>query len=232
MRWAPLLLGAALLDSARSELHNSPDLFVGCPRQYVRGLLLHFDKSYDVYNNLGGFAGGEQLGGGGGVACTSVNGDNIPYGEYPPGGCPCGCGCSCTNAEQVAPPGTRQELRYRDVATLVGSDGREKKLDLVVTNLTEYTPWNSRNTGFHDGGHFAQISMYQDTETTFKYELQDPQQPRSPDIHPGGGFEPIAVEDGASALAALPLFSLSSLSPALSLPLEVSGMVACRARHA
>ena len=56
LRPARLLLGAALLHSARSE-----DLFRACPTEHVRGVLFHFESSYEIYNNLGGYPGGDGV---------------------------------------------------------------------------------------------------------------------------------------------------------------------------
>ena len=181
LRPARLLLGAALLHSVRSE-----DLFRACPTEHVRGVLFHFESSYEIYNNLGGYPGGD------GVDCLE-SASSLPPDHF----CPCGCGCRCSNPEQAAPAGTPQELRYGDVATFVGSDGMARSLDLVVTNLTEYTPWTSLSNGQHVGGHFAQISLRQDTSTRFEYELRD-----------SSTGQPFSVANGAAgahvALAAPP----------------------------
>ena len=51
-------------------------------------------------------------------------------------------------------------------------------LDVVVTNITEYTPWSSRSNGHHKGGTFAQISLLQDTATTFRYSFKKHDSPQ------------------------------------------------------
>ena len=90
--------------------------------------------------------------------------------------CPCGCGCRCDNGDVVAPPGTAQELRYSRVGQIFDGSGLAPaaEIDIVVTNTTKYTPWNSGDNGHFAGGTFAQISLLQGMDTTFRYSFVRP----------------------------------------------------------
>ena len=146
-----------------------PGAAASCPDgTYPRGLYLDFALGDETVNNLGGFPGGEDVGGG--VTCDP-DAPNQPMQDY----CPCGCGCRCDNGDVVAPPGTAQELRYSRVGQIFDGSGLAPaaEIDIVVTNTTKYTPWSSYNTGHHEGGTFAQISLLQGTDTTFRYSFRD-----------------------------------------------------------
>jgi len=139
------------------------------PSEHPQGMYLDFSGSTEVVNNLGGYPGGEDLGPrGAGVDCIS-GAANLPLQSD----CPCGCGCRCTNGGEVAPLNTPEELRYGNVGRIYDGTGKDPVVvDLVVTNITKYTPWSARSNGFHEGGTFAQISLFQDTTTTFRYAFK------------------------------------------------------------
>ena len=147
-----------------------PGAAASCPDgTYPRGLYLDFALGDETVNNLGGFPGGEDVGGG--VTCDP-DARNQPMQDY----CPCGCGCRCDNGDVVAPPGTAQELRYSRVGQIFDGSGLAPaaEIDIVVTNTTKYTPWNSGDNGHFAGGTFAQISLLQGMDTTFRYSFVRP----------------------------------------------------------
>lgn len=69
---------------------------------YPKGIRFNFADSVETVNNLGGIAGGSNL------ICSQNANSGGPDAA-------CGFGCGCTNADAVAPPGTPQELRFRNV---------------------------------------------------------------------------------------------------------------------
>ena len=70
------------------------------------------------------------------------------------------------------PPGSPAQLRYSRVAKVYDGKGATPiEADLVVTNLTRYTPWRSTGNGRCRGGTFGQINMADDQECSFKYEF-------------------------------------------------------------
>ena len=177
MRCAGMLaLLVPVVLARRPHSPESPE----CPSGSVpRGLLLDFSHDDEVVNNLGGYPGGRDIGGG--VNCDPRARFDLPMydGEI----CPCGCGCRCDNEDEVAPPGTPEELRYSRVGFIYTGDGSEPvEVDVVVTNLTMYTPWRTEDTGHHtlnsltesSNSAFAQISMLEGTSTTFRYSFMEP----------------------------------------------------------
>ena len=82
------------------------------------------------------------------------DGDGIP-------GYRCGTGCRCEQPVYDELAGEPFELRFKSVGKLFhgGTADNYTDLDLVVKNLTEYTPWNSSDTGRNTGQTFASISM-------------------------------------------------------------------------
>ena len=154
--------------------------FVTCPGpSNPRGLVLNFRAGAETVNNLGGYPG--DRGQGYEIMCRdSVSTDD----------CQCGCGCNCTDPSALAPPGTQPELRYSRVAQVFDGSGESPlEADIVVTNLTTYTPWRSTHNGRSLGGAFAQVNLRCGTETTFRYSF----------VKPGTEEEQI-VDYGARAL--------------------------------
>jgi len=68
--------------------------------------------------------------------------------------------------------------------------GGSRIFDLVLTNQSAYTPWesdkNGRQTAVGQSGTFAGVSMFSDTEVDFRINFYDP-----------GTFNPFVVNDGA-----------------------------------
>lgn len=137
------------------------------------------DTPQDLDTNLlGGHEGNRDK-----VNCTTVGtlGDN----------CPCGCGCNCT-LPGVEGSGDASEMRLRKVGyTFNGSDVAQE-IDLVVKNVTAYTPWDSRQNGRYstvdgNGTEFAQVSLKAGTSTTFEYRFVNTGTDDSADV--AGSFD-------------------------------------------
>jgi len=126
---------------------------------HPRGLHLDFALGTEAINNLGGYPGGS------GVLCQ-------PPALGSATDCSCGCGCGCSDSAE----GTLPVLRYNGVGRVYdGVSTVAAGLDLVVSNLTSYTPWSSAHNGrTMNGGNFASISLLQGTQTTFGFEFVQP----------------------------------------------------------
>lgn len=145
----------------------SGDSGVFCPESWCpdgafpQGVYINFQNSTQSINNLGGQPGGPN------VTCSHGELDNW-IGQT----CDCGCGCQCDG--KCPEPGAcaEEELRYSEVALLFDGTGAEPiTADLVVTNITAYTPWSSSQNGRQEYGTFGQINLRKGTSTDFRFEF-------------------------------------------------------------
>ena len=129
----------------------------------------------ETANNLGGYPGHPGKAEGGRATADLIRCDFLAANHGDADECPCGCGCKCTNEAELAPPGSPAQLRYSRIAKVYdGEVDAPIEADLVVTNLTRYTPWRSTGNGRCRGGTFGQINMRSSTETTFRYSFVEP----------------------------------------------------------
>lgn len=163
---------------AATAASREPACAAGVPG---KGVLLDFRNAFkdssDDINSFGGFPGqGSE------AKCTVGN----PPRAYLAGGAPlecgCGCGCQCPPSSHTEAAAAAMKMHIREAGQVFKEGISVAKLDLIVTNTTEYLPWDSLQNGRGGGGgqvdsgnrspegEFLTISMAPG-KVTLKFEL-------------------------------------------------------------